>query len=179
MVRLIKRYGSRKLYDTEESRYVLLEEIAGWIRGGQDVRVIDNSSGEDVTAQTLTQIISEEGRRGGTVLPGDLLHELIRFGGQMFSGGVQKLQKGVDRFVQSSIDRLAPVRRAREEMDLLRRRLEELEDSLVRLEVQRPAAGGAERPDSSADAAVRQSGAARARKPRTTRTAGAARPRAK
>jgi len=55
MVRLIKRYGSRKLYDTEESRYVLLEDIAAWIRQGQEVRVIDNKSAEDVTAQTLTR----------------------------------------------------------------------------------------------------------------------------
>ena len=54
MIRLIKRYGSRKLYDTEESRYVSLDELASWIRRGQEIRVIDNKSSEDVTAQTLT-----------------------------------------------------------------------------------------------------------------------------
>lgn len=64
MVRLIKRYESRKLYDTEESRYVSLDEVADWIRTGQEVRVQDNASGADVTAQTLTQIILDEGRRG-------------------------------------------------------------------------------------------------------------------
>ncbi len=62
MIRLIKRYGSRKLYDTEESRYVALDELAGWIRDGQQIKVIDNKTADDVTAQTLTQIISEEGR---------------------------------------------------------------------------------------------------------------------
>ena len=44
MVRLIKRYESRKLYDTEESRYVSLDEIAAWIRQGQEVRVVDNAT---------------------------------------------------------------------------------------------------------------------------------------
>jgi polyhydroxyalkanoate synthesis repressor PhaR len=139
MVRLIKRYGSRKLYDTEESRYVLLEDIAGWIRQGQEIRVIDNKTADDVTAQTLTQIISEEGRRGTASLPNDLLHEIIRFGQDAVSTGVQRLQVGVDRFVQASIDRLGPVRKAREEMNVLRRRLEELEVSLAQMEVQREA----------------------------------------
>ena len=82
MIRLIKRYGSRKLYDTEESRYVALDELAGWIRTGQQIKVIDNKTSDDVTAQTLTQIISEEGRRGTSLLPNELLHELIRAGEQ-------------------------------------------------------------------------------------------------
>ncbi len=137
MVRLIKRYGSRKLYDTEESRYVLLEDIAGWIRQGQEVRVIDSKTAEEVTAQTLTQIISEEGRRGTGALPSDLLHEIIRFGTDAVNSGVRRLQDRVDRFVQSSIDRFAPVRQAREEMNVLRQRLDELETSLMKLDIRR------------------------------------------
>jgi polyhydroxyalkanoate synthesis repressor PhaR len=137
MVRLIKRYGSRKLYDTEESRYVLLEDIAGWIRQGQEVRVIDSKTADEVTAQTLTQIISEEGRRGTGALPSDLLHEIIRFGTDAVNSGVRRLQDRVDRFVQSSFDRFAPVRQAREEMNVLRERLDELETSLLKLEVRR------------------------------------------
>ncbi len=70
MYRLIKRYESRKLYDTEESRYVSLDELAEWIRTGKDVKVIDNATGADVTAQMLTQIILDEGRRG-TGVPAD------------------------------------------------------------------------------------------------------------
>jgi polyhydroxyalkanoate synthesis repressor PhaR len=140
MVRLIKRYGSRKLYDTEESRYVLLEDIALWIRQGQEVRVIDSKSAEEVTAQTLTQIISEEGRRGTGALPSDLLHEIIRFGTDAVNTGVRRLQDRVDRFMQTSIDRLAPVRQAREEMNVLRSRLDELETSLLKFEVQRETA---------------------------------------
>src|SRR3982750_502808 len=69
MIRLIKRYESRKLYDTEESRYVSLDEISGWIRQGQEVRVQDNATNNDVTSQTLTQIILDEGRKGTSFLP--------------------------------------------------------------------------------------------------------------
>ena len=137
MIRLIKRYGSRKLYDTEESRYVSLDERAGWIRRGQQIRVVDNKSSEDVTSQTLTQIISEEGRKGTALLPNELLHELIRIGEQAVSSGVEQLQTRMDRLVQASIDRIGPVRRAREEMGRLRERLEDLEASLASIDTDR------------------------------------------
>jgi polyhydroxyalkanoate synthesis repressor PhaR len=150
MIRLIKRYGSRKLYDTEESRYVALDELAGWIRSGQQIKVIDNKTSDDVTAQTLTQIISEEGRKGTSLLPNELLHELIRAGEKAVSNGVEQLQHRMDRLVQASMDRIGPVRRAREEMGLLRERLEELESSLAALESERqapPAVPPAEPPE--------------------------------
>ncbi|MCZ6507672.1 MAG: hypothetical protein O7A04_06450 [Acidobacteria bacterium] len=134
MVRLIKRYESRKLYDTEESRYVSLSEIADWVRSDQEVRVIDNTTSEDVTTQTLTQVILEEGRSGSTTLPSELLHDLVRFGSRAFSSGVEQMQRGVDRFVRTSMDRINPMRDARNEITLLRDRLDELEKSLQRLE---------------------------------------------
>ncbi len=134
MVRLIKRYESRKLYDTEESRYVSLDEIAAFVRGGQEVRVIDNGTSEDVTAQTLTLVILEEGKSGRSVLPAELMHELVRAGERAFNSGVEQVQHGVDRLVQASIDRVGPLRRAREEMGVLRSRLEGLEASLKNLE---------------------------------------------
>lgn len=134
MIRLIKRYESRKLYDTEESRYVSLDEIASWVRQGQEVKVVDNATGADVTSQTLTQIILDEGRRGTSFLPSDLLHDLVRVGEKAMHTGIEQVQHGVDRLVQASIDRLAPVRRVREEMSSLRARLEQLEVSLADLE---------------------------------------------
>ena len=143
MQRLIKRYESRKLYDTEESRYVSLEEMAEWIRGGHEVKVVDNASGADVTAQMLTQIILDEGRKGTAFLPSELLHELVRAGQKAVETGVEQVQHRMDRFLQSSIDRFAPVRKAREEMDRLRERLEQLEGSLTHLEENR---AGAKRP---------------------------------
>src|SRR5437764_15024363 len=94
MMRLIKRYESRKLYDTEESRYVSLEEIAGWVRAGQEVRVVDNATGADVTSQTLTQIILDEGRKGTAFLPSELLPELVRMGDRAGSNGNGPHQRG-------------------------------------------------------------------------------------
>ena len=130
MIRLIKRYESRKLYDTEESRYVSLDEISAWIRQGQEVRVVDNATNNDVTSQTLTQIILEEGRKGTSFLPSELLHDLVRLGERAVSTGMEQVQHGVDRL----IDRLGPVRKAREEMSSLKARLEQLETSLAELE---------------------------------------------
>jgi polyhydroxyalkanoate synthesis repressor PhaR len=153
MIRLIKRYESRKLYDTEESRYVSLEEIASWVRQGQEVRVLDNATSGDVTSQTLTQIILDEGRRGTSSLPSELLHELVRLGERAVHSGVEQVQHGVDRLVQASIDRLAPVRRAREEMSGLRTRLEQLEVSLAALDSE-VLVGLAEAPDSHAAGTV-------------------------
>lgn len=134
MIRLIKRYGSRKLYDTEESRYISLDEIGGWIRQGQEIRVIDNDTQEDVTSQTLSQVILEESRKGGATPPSELLHDLIRRGETLVSTGVEQLQQGVDRLFRASVDKVAPIREVREETEILRRRLEELELTLARLE---------------------------------------------
>jgi polyhydroxyalkanoate synthesis repressor PhaR len=130
MPRLIRRYESRKLYDTEESRYVALEEVATWVRLGQEVRVIDIATDADATAQTLTQIILDEGKRGST-LPSELLHDLVRRGERVVVSGAQQVKEGVEGFVQRSIDRLAPVQKAREEMADLKARLADLEASLA------------------------------------------------
>lgn len=77
--RMVKRYSNRKLYDTRESRYVTLEEIAKMIRAGDEVKVVDNSSQQDLTASTLAQIIFEEERRAPR-LPIDSLRRIIQQG---------------------------------------------------------------------------------------------------
>ncbi len=136
MIRMIKRYESRKLYDTEESKYISLDQIAEWVREGQEVRVIDNATEEDLTSQTLTQIIVGEGRNGRSRIPSEMLHDLVRFGERALSSGVKQVRQGVDGIVKASIDRLGPVRQVRQEMNRLRSRLEELEESLVGLEAQ-------------------------------------------
>jgi polyhydroxyalkanoate synthesis repressor PhaR len=76
---LIKKYGNRRLYDTDASRYITLEELADRVRGGTDVSIVDAQSGEDLTQPTLAQIIMES-RGGARMLPARLLHELIRLG---------------------------------------------------------------------------------------------------
>ena len=96
-IRLIKRYGNRKLYDVEASRYVTLDGIRALVQAGADVRVIDNDSGEDLTRLTLAQIIYEAekktngGAAGGLSLP--LLRRLVQFGDET----VRDLRRGVER----------------------------------------------------------------------------------
>ncbi len=75
---LIKRYASRRLYNTESSDYVTLEDIAGFIRAGREVRIIDLKSGDDLTRQYLLQIIAEHESRGENVLPLEVLTDLVR-----------------------------------------------------------------------------------------------------
>jgi polyhydroxyalkanoate synthesis repressor PhaR len=74
---VIKKYGNRRLYDTDLSRYVTLEELEDRIRRGDDVRVLDAKSNEDLTQQTLAQIILES-RGAARLLPVPLLAQLIR-----------------------------------------------------------------------------------------------------
>jgi polyhydroxyalkanoate synthesis repressor PhaR len=76
---LVKKYGNRRLYDTRASRYITQDELEAIIRGGDDVRVIDAKTSEDLTQTTLAQIILE-GRRAGRLLPVPLLLQLIRMG---------------------------------------------------------------------------------------------------
>ena len=75
---LIKRYASRRLYNTETSDYVTLEDIAGFIRDGREVKIVDLKSGDDLTRQYLLQIIAEHESRGESVLPTNVLNDLVR-----------------------------------------------------------------------------------------------------
>ncbi len=74
---IIKKYSNRRLYDTDESRYVTLDELAAKVRDGHDVQVVDAKSGEDLTQPTLTQIIIES-RGAAKLLPANLLLQLVR-----------------------------------------------------------------------------------------------------
>ncbi|MBI1847139.1 MAG: hypothetical protein HY294_03470 [Candidatus Rokubacteria bacterium] len=80
MAYVVKRYSNRKLYDTQESRYVTLEEIEELIRSGKEISVVDASSGDDLTSVTLTQIILENERNRRGTLPTAFLHQLIKHG---------------------------------------------------------------------------------------------------
>jgi polyhydroxyalkanoate synthesis repressor PhaR len=74
---LIKKYGNRRLYDSSSSKYVNLDDIAGFIREGKDVQVVDAKTGRDLTRVTLTQIITEDAKEKPTGLPLELLRQLI------------------------------------------------------------------------------------------------------
>jgi polyhydroxyalkanoate synthesis repressor PhaR len=75
---LIKRYASRRLYNTETSDYVTLEDIAGFIRQGREVQIVDLKTGDDLTRQYLLQIVAEHESKGESVLPVDVLTDLVR-----------------------------------------------------------------------------------------------------
>jgi polyhydroxyalkanoate synthesis repressor PhaR len=93
MDRLIKRYANRKMYDTRASRYVTLDGIADLVRGGADLRIIDNDTGEDLTALIFAQIIFEEEKRKNGLLELPVLRWIIQRGGTT----VQEILNGVDR----------------------------------------------------------------------------------
>ena len=78
---MIKRYQNRKLYDTQNSTYVTLYDISRMIKEGSDVQVIDNSTKEDLTAVTLTQILFEEEKKKKSLLPLGALKKIIQEGG--------------------------------------------------------------------------------------------------
>jgi polyhydroxyalkanoate synthesis repressor PhaR len=93
---LIKKYGNRRLYDTGDSRYITLDELATKVRGGTDVRVIDAQTNEDLTQATLAQIILESGT-AARVLPVGLLTQLVRLGDDA-------LAEFFSRYVTSALD---------------------------------------------------------------------------
>lgn len=96
---LIKRYASRRLYNTETSDYVTLEDIAGFIRAGREVQIVDLKSGDDLTRQYLLQIIAEHESKGENVLPMAVLTDLVR----SYSTGVQSV---VPQFLATSFEML-------------------------------------------------------------------------
>lgn len=83
--RVVKRYSNRKLYDTQKSRYVTLDQIAELIRAGQDVKIIDNTTKEDLTSVTLAQIIFEQEKKQNSFLSLPAMKNIIQTGGESLS----------------------------------------------------------------------------------------------
>ncbi len=86
---LIKKYANRRLYDTRQSRYITLDELAQIVRGGTDVSVVDAKSGADLTRQVLIQVLLEEQDRLD-MLPIELLHHVIRVQGTLHAAPFQR-----------------------------------------------------------------------------------------
>lgn len=95
--RVIKRYANRKLYDTRDSRYVTLQQIAEYVKSGEDVTIIDNTTKEDLTNATLAQIVYEAERnspeKGDPTKPGTMgtLRSLIQNGGELLQTSSERL----------------------------------------------------------------------------------------
>ena len=90
--RIIKRYANRKLYDTEHSRYVTLDQISEMIRQGDEVKIVDNKTKEDLTTVTLAQIIFEEEKKQRSFLPLSAMRNIIQSGGEWFAEAQRRVQ---------------------------------------------------------------------------------------
>ena len=155
-MRIIKKYSNRRLYDTERSAYLNLDELAALIRGGEEVKVVDAKSGDDLTRGVLLQVILEvQGSRD--LLPVGLLHRLIRFHGdhpmqklatrqlaaglELLDGQLRQVERAVPWASGVKGDTPPPTPEPAEaesepeqadEMDALRARLAALEERLKR-----------------------------------------------
>ena len=151
---LIKRYENRKLYDSSRSTYITLDEIAGLIREGKEVRVVDARTNEDLTRGTLALIIMEGERQKKNLLPLNFMYQLIKYGESIQGVFQEYLSSGFESFLASQQEaqkrlrewtearrgeesRTASPKRTsdheallKDEVDQLKRKLEELERRL-------------------------------------------------
>ncbi|MCS6915176.1 MAG: polyhydroxyalkanoate synthesis regulator DNA-binding domain-containing protein [Myxococcales bacterium] len=110
--RIIKKYGNRRLYDTRESRYVNQETLLDLFAQEEEVRVLDASSGEDLTERVLAQaILGEETRGSRPLLPRAVLRALARFRGRERGALERHLTQAVAAFTAGRSRRLTPLRR--------------------------------------------------------------------
>lgn len=130
--RLIKRYPNRKLYDTLSKKYISLDDIAARIRLNEQVEIIDNETGAEITNQILTQIILEEGKKGNSPIPAEVLHDMIRWGNSVLERGVEQVKKGIDRLVQESLNKWIP-KTNKKEIEQLEQKVEKLERLIEQL----------------------------------------------
>lgn len=99
---VLKKYSNRRLYDTRDSRYVTLEDVSTMIRSGEQVQIQDATTGEDVTAFILTQIVLEAAKRKNSLLPVSVLHLIVRFGDNALGEFFEKyFQKTIQNYLET------------------------------------------------------------------------------
>jgi polyhydroxyalkanoate synthesis repressor PhaR len=158
---IIKKYENRRLYDTSQSRYVNLEDIAQMVREGTEVQVIDAASGEDVTRLVLAQIIVENAKASDSPFPLDMLRQIIIASGRvgregllgymkvmsdMYQNAYRTFRPGFSPFDfmqkkdETATGSAAPPQNSEPSVDELRRRIEDLERMIRKSSVAHPAA---------------------------------------
>ncbi|MGB1254178.1 MAG: polyhydroxyalkanoate synthesis regulator DNA-binding domain-containing protein [Candidatus Promineifilaceae bacterium] len=107
MTVIVKRYPNRKLYNTQTKKYVTLDAIADVIRAGNEVQILDHSTGEDLTTLTLSQIIFEQEKKKSGFLPKSVLTNLIQAGGETLGSLRRSLTNPLEILtpVEQEIDR--------------------------------------------------------------------------
>lgn len=142
MTKIIKRYSNRKLYDTEQSTYITLDEIQEMVKNGDDIRIIDNKSKDDITNVTLAQIIFEQEKSHKRLLPLSALRSIIQSGEdfvqQKFESPVKEFRDDVKRRAEAIAETPKAVREFLEttqrSLDEMQRRVDDrLRDSVDQL----------------------------------------------
>lgn len=139
--KVIKRYQNRKLYDTSDSCYVTLEDIREMIRAGEEIKVIDNTTKEDLTAVTLAQIILEQQKNKTHVLPlgtfrqiiqgpGEALRDLVSRGAREF----EHVKEFVDDKVRPAVFNIQSIPAVQAEIEMLKKKITSLERRLAAYE---------------------------------------------
>ena len=140
--RLIKKYPNRRLYDTEESRYITLNDVQKLVRDGVEIRVVDTQSGDDITRGILIQIITEQEASGNPMFTTEVLTRFIRFYDESvqdafssFLDQTLKLYAQQQEQMQSQLDQLLPGEALNTWAELTQRNIElwrEMQDSFFR-----------------------------------------------
>jgi len=171
---LIKKYENRRLYDSTNSRYVNLEEVAQMVQEGREVQVLDAATGDDLTRLVLTQIIVEQAKTPGSAFPLDILRQMVAATNRAGQETALNYAKAMFDLYQSAYRSLptplnpfgfipvpgmsraaeteaAPPSSARvpgraDESGELKRRVEELESLVAKLRPRQPARKGKGRP---------------------------------
>ncbi len=148
-LKIIKRYQNRKLYDTSDSCYVTLEDIADMIKLGDEVQIIDNETKEDLTAVTLAQIIFEEQKKKTHVLPlstfrqiiqnsGDTIRDIVSKAVESGRDEIQHVREIVDEKIRPTVDHIRELPVVQSEIKHLRQRIDALEGKIKTYERGRP-----------------------------------------
>ena len=131
-MRVVKRYSNRKLYDTRARKYVTLELIGRLVREGEDVKVLDNVTGEDLTTVTLSQILLEKEKSRRNSLPKSFFTAVLQSGTKLREAIVEKSRKHVGERLGPVIDHLRIP--SRSEFDKMAKTVARMERTLKRLE---------------------------------------------
>ncbi len=99
---VIKKYENRRLYDTANSRYINLDEVAEMVRSGIDVQVMDAATGEDLTRVVLAQIIVDSAKEPGSAFPLDMLRQMVMATGRASQETMLKYMKSMFDMYQSA-----------------------------------------------------------------------------
>jgi polyhydroxyalkanoate synthesis repressor PhaR len=119
-MRIVKKYANRKLYDTVDKTYISMDRLAELIKGGEEVSVIDNQTGQDITVSLLSQLLAREKRDGDTEELADMLSGLLRKSGDTVFGYAKKYSsrwQGAMSMAEEELEKLAKLFLKGREMD--------------------------------------------------------------